>query len=278
MSDNVYVADLPADVTVELIEQIFGNYGTIVSSKAMQAKYDGHRGAALVRFSSVDEAQWVVENCNGCVPEGLSDPVQVRFANQKNNGWGSSSYGQGDREQSSYGKAEAVPPWHEDSGGSNGGWQRPTPWSGGKDSGGKAVVRYSSGKAKGDKGGDSWSSTSGKGKKGYTVSNSDIGEVLSKLKRSKALPGGRQPDEHCLYITGLPNNTTDTDLYRIFAPFGAIPAEGVFAKPHPDGSCTGIGFVDFLDPQCAQEAINVLNGMILPDGVTLGVSIKKPKN
>merc|ERR1719215_310336 len=115
----------------------------------------------------------------------------------------------------------------------------------------------------------------GKGKPG-TFSNSDMQQVISGLM--KQLPGtGKKPDENCLYITGLPTNTTDHDLYRIFAPFGAIPANGVKAKVNPDGTCSGVGFVDFNDPTHALAAQEALNGMVLPDGTTLMIRSKRPK-
>merc|ERR1719491_2190270 len=35
----------------------------------------------MVRFASVEMATWIVENLNGNIPEGLSEAVIVRFAN-----------------------------------------------------------------------------------------------------------------------------------------------------------------------------------------------------
>merc|ERR1719350_2675359 len=49
---------------------------------------------------------------------------------------------------------------------------------------------------------------------------------------------------------------------------------GVKAMQAPDGSCTGIGFVDFVDVRCAQAALEKLNGMTLQDGTVLRVSVK----
>merc|ERR1719215_588340 len=40
----------------------------------------------MVRFASVEMATWVVENINGNIPEGLSEPVQCRFANDNKGG------------------------------------------------------------------------------------------------------------------------------------------------------------------------------------------------
>lgn len=136
-----------------------------------------------------------------------------------------------------------------------GGWQatsRPGPYSGGKGAGG--------GKGGGQGGGKGGS----------------IMQLKRQLHSSGVLPGskGTQPQENQLYIRGLPSDTTDGDLAEIFAPFGAIPPKGVKAMMNEDGTCRGVGFVDFMSPECAQAATNALNGTALPDGSALGVYIK----
>jgi len=363
-SDNVYIADLPAEVDENVIHQVFASYGSVMSCKAMPGKFPGQKGAALVRFGSPQEAAWVVENLNGNLAEGLAEPIKVRFANAKGSGKGGNGGADG-----GYGKM----------GGAGGGNHGATPWSSGGKGGaalagteqpsdnvyiadlpeqideqtikgvfgaygtvmscramqskrpgqmGAALVRFASadeaawvvqnlngnlaeglehpvkvrfsnaggkggggggggggfaqggggavgmgafGQAEGGKAGGK-----GKGKPG-TFSSADIGQVISGL--IKQLPGGtgKKPDENCLYITGLPTNTTDTDLYKLFAPFGAIPAMGVKAKVNPDGACSGVGFVDYIDAMHAMAAQQALNGLVLPDGTSLLVRSKRPK-
>merc|ERR1712048_1139200 len=117
----------------------------------------------------------------------------------------------------------------------------------------------------------------GSGKGGPTVSNADIGAVVDGFLKADALPGtGRKPPENSLYVKGLPYNTTDLDLYRIFSPFGAIPVRGVKANIKQDGLCSGVGWVDYLEPHAADAAMSTLNGAVLPDGVALIVQRKKP--
>ncbi|CAE8622168.1 unnamed protein product, partial [Polarella glacialis] len=77
-------------------------------------------------------------------------------------------------------------------------------------------------------------------------------------------------------IAGLPIDTTDLDLYKIFAPFGALFPKGVRAMLHPDGTCKGIGFVNFLDSACLEAAVQTLNGTTMPDGTVLVVKLKSP--
>jgi len=231
-SENIYIADLPENVDEQLVKNLFGGYGSVMSCKAMQSKYPGQKGAALVRFATVAEATQVVAYLNGNIPEGLQEPIKVRFANR---GGGKAG-----------GKGSGA--------------------SGGGDASTFAFTSEGAGKGAGK----------GQGKPG-TFSTADMQQVVRGLHGQ--LPGsGRQPPENCLYIGGLPSNTTDLDLYRLFAPFGAIPTNGVKAMTVAGGSCSGVGFVDFVDPACAQAAAAALNGLILPDGIPMQVRTKSAKN
>jgi len=290
-SDNVYIADLPGDIDEGMIKTIFGAYGLVMSCKAMQAKFAGQKGAALVRFSSVEEATWLVQNLNGNVAEGLTEPVKVRFAKPSSKGGGKGGGGDADAGQATLGSWTA-------NADASGGWT-PEAAHAAYDGGAAgaaaaaAVVQQSLAtnsapplqapvnlanlmgasteqpQAAGGKGGGK---TQGK-----PVSSSDIRQVVSGLKRSLPGSGTRKPEENCLYVQGLPANTTDLDLYRLFGGFGAIPAHGVKAKVLDDGSCAGCGWVDFNDAACAQAASDLLNGLILPDGCVLRVQKKRQK-
>mmetsp|Transcript_24352 Transcript_24352/g.36962 ORF Transcript_24352/g.36962 Transcript_24352/m.36962 type:complete len:233 (+) Transcript_24352:132-830(+) len=226
-NDNVFIADLPMDMDEAKIQGIFGAYGNITSIKLCPG---GNRMAALVRFGSLEEATWIVENLNGNIAQGLQDPITVRYASSGNKGKGGL--------------------------GGGGAGERWTPYFNKGDYGGK-----DSDKGKGK----------GKGKGSITV-------LKKGLQHAGVLPGGRWTnDENALFIGGLPTDTTDYDLYEIFATFGPIPSQGVRAMMNPDGSCKGIGFVNFLDASSALAAINTLNGTMMPDGTTLKVSQKQVK-
>lgn len=75
-SANLYVRDLPEGSTEEVVHEIFGNYGNVVSVKVLGT---GH--SAMVKLSAVEDAQWVVENVSGNIPQGLDVPLIIRFAN-----------------------------------------------------------------------------------------------------------------------------------------------------------------------------------------------------
>merc|ERR1719369_2239526 len=76
-SDNIYVGDLPADIDEARLGAVFGAYGTVKSSKILPGP--GKCGA-LIRYTTTEEATWVVENLNGNIAQGLESPIKVNFA------------------------------------------------------------------------------------------------------------------------------------------------------------------------------------------------------
>eukprot|EP00927_Polykrikos_kofoidii_P052160 TRINITY_DN45948_c0_g1_i1.p1 TRINITY_DN45948_c0_g1~~TRINITY_DN45948_c0_g1_i1.p1 ORF type:complete len:172 (-),score=35.99 TRINITY_DN45948_c0_g1_i1:154-669(-) len=99
------------------------------------------------------------------------------------------------------------------------------------------------------------------------------------LCNSNVLPGGKrwENDDNTLFVGGLPDDTSDIDLYTIFAPFGAIAPRGASAmKDKETGKCTGVGFINYLDAAAAKSAIQALNGTVMSDGSRLYVKVKGP--
>merc|ERR1712151_356368 len=82
-SDNLFIGDIPPEWTKSEFEQVFGSYGTVVESRILPPKQEGQKGAALCRMGSVEEATWLVENLNGNIAEGMTEPIIIRFANAK---------------------------------------------------------------------------------------------------------------------------------------------------------------------------------------------------
>jgi len=81
-SDNCFVTGLPHDITEEALQDLFSCYGNVISCKVLPGEGRPDR-AALIRFSSVEEATWIVETVNGNLVSGLENPVNVRFATSK---------------------------------------------------------------------------------------------------------------------------------------------------------------------------------------------------
>jgi len=250
-SDNLFISELPAAFTEEQLRSVFGAYGNITHAKLLPGQ---GKNAALVRFATQDEAVWVKDNLNGNIPQGLTTPVNVKYANPP----GSKGKGKdGGKGWSDGGKG-----WSDGGKG----------WS----DGGKGWAPYDNGKGKGwgdADNGKGW----GKGNDGGKGKGKGKGIKALKqvLNDGGALPGGKwSNDENALFVGGLPPDTTTEDLYEIFATFGAIPARGCKAMTGDDGSCKGIGFVNYMDPGAVQSAMMTLNGTQMPDGTTLKVSVK----
>jgi len=221
-NERVFVSGLPPDLTEDQLNSIFGAYGSLT-----QVRNLGASRCCVLTFATVDEAKWVVENLDGNMPEGISQPVSVRFG--KPEGPASAASG-------APGGGPGLP----------GGFQRPArPFGGGMSNGG-----------------------AGKGG----------GGGVKELKRSLegVLPSFKsaRTDANQVYVSGLPADTTDGDLFEIFTPFGAIPPKGVKALQNPGGMCKGVGFIDFINGADAIEAVNALNGHVLEDGSYLRVAIK----
>ncbi|CAE7198756.1 unnamed protein product [Symbiodinium microadriaticum] len=260
-SDNLYIADLPPGFTAESLQAIFQEYGNISQFKLLQNSGPGGKTAALVRFQSVEEATWLVENLNHNIPQGLSSPVIVKYADTpemkaaKQGGFAmATSYGS----VKGMGKAE----------GNGKGAARVSPYpSYGK---GQSWNSWEPAPMKGFKGGMEKGKGKGKGCPIKTLHNG--------LLEAQALPGCGEidNDRNALYISGLPNDTEDIDLYRIFAPFGAIAPRGVRAMRHPDGTCQGFGFVNYLESGSVQLAAATLHGTQMPGGAELIVKPKEP--
>mmetsp|Transcript_86483 Transcript_86483/g.245239 ORF Transcript_86483/g.245239 Transcript_86483/m.245239 type:complete len:385 (-) Transcript_86483:76-1230(-) len=78
-TDQVYLKGLPAGFDDVQLRDIFGKYGNVTWSKVLRADGKGDT-AALVQLASIDEAQWLVDNLDGNIPQGLTSPIVVQFS------------------------------------------------------------------------------------------------------------------------------------------------------------------------------------------------------
>merc|ERR1719469_217124 len=104
-------------------------------------------------------------------------------------------------------------------------------------------------------------------------------DIVNLMSESGALPGGDGKDRSMItevYMHGLPSDCNDLHMYKIMASFGQIAAKGLTVMTNKaDGSCLGYAFINYLNPESAQLAIDTLNGTTLPDGKQLKVERKK---
>eukprot|EP00930_Biecheleria_cincta_P087640 TRINITY_DN7686_c0_g1_i1.p1 TRINITY_DN7686_c0_g1~~TRINITY_DN7686_c0_g1_i1.p1 ORF type:complete len:382 (+),score=77.33 TRINITY_DN7686_c0_g1_i1:48-1148(+) len=81
-SDNLYLQNLPLDMTEDTITQIFGAVGyRVVQCKVMPPRQPGGTTCvAMVRFASLDEAKFVLESFNGTQLPGFEKPLHISYA------------------------------------------------------------------------------------------------------------------------------------------------------------------------------------------------------
>lgn len=80
---NLYVTNLPKTITEEAMDVIFGKYGLIVQKNILRDKITGKpRGVAFIRFNKREEAQEAIAALNNVIPEGGSQPLTVRVAEE----------------------------------------------------------------------------------------------------------------------------------------------------------------------------------------------------
>jgi RNA recognition motif-containing protein len=238
-SDNVWVGDLPIGMDQQTLGATFSAYGQIVDCKMLPGRDSMSKPCALIRFATVEQAAWFVENLHGNIPEGLQEPVICRFANAPSKGKGKEAFFPG---------GAVLPPPNTPPP------VRSAPYNGGAYVGGKGALNMQG--------------------SGDTRMSHSFEVFYGAVQASGMLGGSAVPDDCSIFVQNLPFDATDVDLYRLFAPFGAIGGSGVKAILDDDGSCKGMGFVDYTEPASAANAVLALEGFALPDGSAISVSIK----
>merc|ERR1712232_831223 len=112
----------------------------------------------------------------------------------------------------------------------------------------------------------------GKGCKGKGKGEYNIKQLTGCVKSSGVLPGGVkwENDEKTVFITGLPEDTTDLDVYKLFAPFGAIALNGAIAFKDKENKekCKGVAAVNYLELAAAENCVYCMNNHPMPDGIS----------
>ncbi|XP_032822147.1 ELAV-like protein 4 isoform X3 [Petromyzon marinus] len=80
---NLYVSGLPKNMSQKELEQLFSQYGRIITSRILvdQVTAGMSRGVGFIRFDKRVEAEEAIKGLNGQKPPGAAEPVTVKFAN-----------------------------------------------------------------------------------------------------------------------------------------------------------------------------------------------------
>ncbi|OWK12181.1 hypothetical protein Celaphus_00003208 [Cervus elaphus hippelaphus] len=79
---NLYVSGLPKTMSQKEMEQLFSQYGRIITSRILVDQVTGvSRGVGFIRFDKRIEAEEAIKGLNGQKPLGAAEPITVKFAN-----------------------------------------------------------------------------------------------------------------------------------------------------------------------------------------------------
>lgn len=83
---NLYVSGLPKHMTQPDLERMFSCSGNIITSRILCDNITGlSKGVGFIRFDQRVEAERAIQKLNGTIPEGATEPVTVKFANNPSN-------------------------------------------------------------------------------------------------------------------------------------------------------------------------------------------------
>merc|ERR1712226_1193978 len=92
---NLYVSGLPKHMTQPDLERLFASCGNIITSRILCDNISGgskegsvpglSKGVGFIRFDQRIEAERAIQKLNGTIPEGATEPITVKFANNPSN-------------------------------------------------------------------------------------------------------------------------------------------------------------------------------------------------
>ncbi|XP_014298473.1 ELAV-like protein 3 isoform X7 [Microplitis demolitor] len=238
---NLYVSGLPKNMAQQDLENLFSPYGRIITSRIL---CDNITGVGFIRFDQRVEAERAIQELNGTIPKGSTEPITVKFANNPSN------------------NNKAIPPIAaylapQASRRFGGPIHHPTgrfryiplsPLS----STGKAMLAIN---------------------KGLQRYSPLAGDLLT----NSMLPGNPiNGSGWCIFVYNLAPETEENVLWQLFGPFGAVQSVKVI-RDLQTNKCKGFGFVTMTNYEEAVVAIQSLNGYNLGTRV-LQVSFKTNKS
>ncbi|XP_021922741.1 ELAV-like protein 1 isoform X8 [Zootermopsis nevadensis] len=255
---NLYVSGLPKNMTQQDLENLFSPYGRIITSRILCDNITGlSKGVGFIRFDQRIEAERAIQELNGTIPKGSTEPITVKFANNPSN------------------NNKAIPPLaaylapqarrfggpiHHPTGRfryiplsplSSSPYGLPL-WPDARDCTGKTMLAIN---------------------KGLQRYSPLAGDLLA----NSMIPGNTMNGSGwCIFVYNLAPETEENVLWQLFGPFGAVQSVKVI-RDLQTNKCKGFGFVTMTNYDEAVVAIQSLNGYTLGNRV-LQVSFKTNKS
>merc|ERR1719369_2292195 len=190
---NLYVSGLPKHMAQPDLERLFSSCGNIITSRILcdnitgVSKGDGSvpglsKGVGFIRFDQRIEAERAIQKLNGTIPEGATEPITVKFANNPSN------------------NAKAIPPLAA--------YLAPQAARRALGAALHPASRFSPGKAV----------LAGKGMARYSPLAGDLLAGNTLLPGMAATNGSGW----CIFVYNLAPETEENILWQLFGPFGAV--------------------------------------------------------
>lgn len=280
--ENLYFKGLPANIDELTLREVLGSISNLVSVKVLSNPKPGTDGCgtAMARFASLEDAAHVKDMLNGQTPDWCGQRLLVRFATQKGGPGNPNMYAAAQAQAQALALAQAQVQV-EAAAQAQAAFENEATWAA-EQAAWAAGVGIGAEQA-------AWIAGSGGG------AGADVGSAISQLMSGNPIgrvnadflvtmvheavvvPGAGAKINNAdstIYVSGLPGDMTERHAYKLFSPLGAIFS--VSLKHGGVGeSSWAICFVNFVDPLSAQAAIAVYNGMQVPEGNVLKVSIKQ---
>ncbi|XP_029914802.1 ELAV-like protein 3 isoform X4 [Myripristis murdjan] len=249
---NLYVSGLPKTMSQKDMEQLFSQYGRIITSRILvdQVTAGISRGVGFIRFDKRNEAEEAIKGLNGQKPLGAAEPITVKFANNPSQKTGQALLTQ---LYQTAARRYTGPLHHQ-------------------------TQRFSVIPPFG-KGPDPNNSTkpildnllnASYGVKRFSPITIDSMTSLAGVNLTGPTGAG-----WCIFVYNLSPEADESVLWQLFGPFGAVTNVKVI-RDFTTNKCKGFGFVTMTNYDEAAMAIASLNGYRLGDRV-LQVSFKTSK-
>ncbi|XP_008414202.1 ELAV-like protein 3 isoform X4 [Poecilia reticulata] len=255
---NLYVSGLPKTMSQKDMEQLFSQYGRIITSRILVDQVTGiSRGVGFIRFDKRNEAEEAIKGLNGQKPLGAAEPITVKFANNPSQKTGQALLTQ---LYQTAARRYTGPLHHQ-------------------------TQRFSV------------IPSLGKGPDPNSSSNTILDNLLNASYGVKSSPPlfprfspitidsmtslagvnltGPTGAGWCIFVYNLSPEADESVLWQLFGPFGAVTNVKVI-RDFTTNKCKGFGFVTMTNYDEAAMAIASLNGYRLGDRV-LQVSFKTSK-
>lgn len=264
---NIYIKNIPKHYSDEKVQEVFSEFGSIIQTKVLRDSRTGEsKTVGFILFDKKYEAEKAIDKMNGKTLPGGDSPLIVKLsADERRGGGGGYSGGPGPGPMMYGGNPRMMGP--------------------------NMPFDYSNNYGNGDMG-----DLTGPMRNTYTntLNRFRYNPMSQQQPNTVYNPNSRynpnyyvdtfsedKPDMHkqsstggyCLFVHNVGFDCQQRDLYKLFAPYGALLKVDVVWDKEKD-QCKGYAFVTFVNGYEAANAINMLNGSWY-NGRQLQVSFKK---